>query len=63
MSEEKRKDVPQPSTTKEKESSESRELGPDSLEGVVGGMMPAIPGVPGATSLPSGETAVCISQS
>jgi hypothetical protein len=63
MSEDKRKEGIEPPKTKEDASSESRELGPESLEGVVGGMMPAIPGVPGAAPLPGAETPVCISQS
>ncbi len=63
MSEEKRKEGVQPPKTKEDASTESRELGPESLEGVVGGMMTAIPVVPGAAPLPSTETGVCISQS
>ena len=61
MSEEKQKIVPESPTTKEDEANES--LGPETLENVIGGMMPAIPGFGGTTSLPSDETAVCISQS
>jgi hypothetical protein len=61
MSEEKKKDLIAPEP-KKKEEADPQELGPESLDGVAGGLAAAIPGDGGATPLPSFETAVCISQ-
>jgi hypothetical protein len=42
---------------------DSQELSPESLDGVVGGLMAAVPTVSATTSLRSTATPVCISQS